>query len=138
MKFGEKLREQRTRLNLTQQEVADLLGVALRTYTNYENAEKKPRKSEIYIKLSEVLKLDVNYLLTDDEEFALKAYEQYGARGAKQANELINQMGALFAGGELTPEDKDAVMQAMQQIYWDAKEENKKYTPKKYLNKKDN
>ena len=38
----------------------------------------------------------------------------------------------LFAGGELSEEDRDGVMQAMMDIYWKTKQENKKYTPKKY------
>ncbi len=135
MKFSEKIRTERIKNNLTQQQLADKLGVALRTITSYETQDKYPRKREIYIKLSEIFEVDINYLLTEDEEFAIQAHEKYGARGAKQADNLINQMGALFAGGELTDNDKDAVMRAMQQIYWDAKEENKKYTPKKYLTK---
>ena len=30
-----------------------------------------PKKRETYYKMAEVLKVDVNYLLTDDEEFLL-------------------------------------------------------------------
>lgn len=138
MKFGEKVRKERKNLKLTQQELADKIGVSLRTITNYETGKMYPKKRELYTVLADVLKLDVNYLLTEDEDFTLQAHEQYGYRGAKQAEELINQMGALFAGGELNNNDKDAVMKAMQDIYWDAKEENKKYTPKKYLNTEDN
>lgn len=41
----------------------------------------------------------------------------------------------MFAGGELSEGDKDAVMLALQKAYWDCKEDNKKYTPKKYLHK---
>ncbi len=33
----------------------------------------------------------------------------------------------------MTEEDMDALMFAVQQAYVDAKRENKKYTPKKYL-----
>ena len=38
----------------------------------------------------------------------------------------------MFAGGELSEQDKDAVMLALQKAYWACKEDNKKYTPKKY------
>ncbi len=138
MRFGEKIRDGRNKIGLTQQELAKKLGVSLRTITNYETGSMYPKKREIYSKLAELLDVDINYLLTEDEEFTIQAQETYGARGAKQADELINQVGALFAGGELSDNDKDAVMRAMQQIYWDAKEENKKYTPKKYLTRKDN
>ena len=47
--------------------------------------------------------------------------------------ELVAGVSALFAGGELSENDKDAVMRALQDAYWMAKERNKeKYTPKKY------
>lgn len=132
MKFGEKLREQRVKLNLTQQEVANKIGIALRTYTNYENAEKHPRKRETYMKLAELFEVDTNYLLTENEEFTIQAHEQYGSRGAKQAQNMVEQIGQMFAGGELSEDDMDAVMKSMQKLYWDSKEENKKYAPKKY------
>ncbi len=133
MKFGEKVREERVRRGMTQQALAQEIGVSLRTVTNYETGSMYPKKREVYAKLAMVLEVDVNYLLTENEEFAIQAQERYGTSGARQADALINQMGALFAGGELTATDKDAVMRAMQQIYWDAKEENRKYRPKKYL-----
>ena len=46
-------------------------------------------------------------------------------------------MQALFEGGELPDEDKDEFFRAITEIYFDAKEKNKKYTPKKYR-KQDN
>lgn len=131
MNFSEKIRAQRIKLNLTQQELADQLGVSLRTITNYETGGKHPRKRELYSSLAKVLQVNINYLLTEEDEFSLQAQEHYGATGANQADALIHQMNALFAGGELSEQDKDAVMQALQQIYWDAKAENKKYAPKK-------
>ena len=57
----------------------------------------------------------------------------HGYKGAKDAEELVAGVSALFAGGELSENDKDAVMSALQDAYWMAKERNKeKYTPKKY------
>ena len=132
MKFKDKVREGRIRKNMTQQQLADALGVALRTLTNYERGERYPRNREIYKKLADIFEVDVNYLLTEDLEFAIQAGEKYGARAAIQARGMVEELGGMFAGGELTEEDMDAVMKAMQQFYWDAKENNKKYTPKKY------
>ncbi len=41
-------------------------------------------------------------------------------------------MSGLFAGGTLSEQDKDAVMKALQDIYWESKARNvEKYTPKK-------
>ena len=135
MKFGEKIREERNKLGLTQQAFAKQLGVSLRTITNYETGSMYPKKRETYSKLAELLDVDMNYLLTEDEEFTIQAHEKYGARGAKQAIALINEIGGMFAGGELSEEDMDGVMRAMQELYWDTKKINKKYTPKKYSNK---
>lgn len=46
---------------------------------------------------------------------------------------LIEGMSGLFAGGTLSEQDKDAVMKALQDIYWESKARNvEKYTPKKY------
>ena len=132
MKFKDKVREGRIRKNMTQQQLADALGVALRTLTNYERGERYPRNREIYKKLADIFEVDVNYLLTEDLEFTIQAGEKHGARAAIQARGMVEELGGMFAGGELTEDDMDAVMKAMQQFYWDAKENNKKYTPKKY------
>ena len=40
-------------------------------------------------------------------------------------------MAGLFAGGDLPDEDKDALFEAIQQAYWKAKLENKKYGRRK-------
>ena len=84
----------------------------------------------MYKKLAEVLKVDVNYLLTDDEEFISAAQEKYGRRGAKDAERLVSQITGLFAGGELSEEEMDGVMRTLQDFYWKAKDENKKYAAK--------
>lgn len=135
MKFCEKLKEARKKAGLTQDEFAKAIGVSLRTVSNYESGERYPKKRETYYKMSEVLNVDVNYLLTEDEEFLIDAEAQYGKRGAKQAKELLAEVSGLFAGGNLADEDLDEMMKGIQEAYWIAKEKNKKYTPKKYREK---
>ena len=111
MKFGEKLKALRKERGLTQNELAKAVGVGTR---------------------SVVLGTEENYLLTEDEQFVSVASEQYGSRGKRQAEQLVAELSGLFAGGELTESDKDAVMIALQKAYFDCKEDNKKYTPKAY------
>ena len=133
MTFGEKFKTEREKRGLTQQEVADGLGINRRMITRYENGISFPRTKEAYRKIADYFEVDVNYLLTEDEEFVVTASEQYGTRGMRQAQQLIDGMSGLFAGGELSDEDKDAVMKALQDIYWESKARNvEKYTPKKY------
>ena len=133
MTFGEKFKAERSRLGLTQAEVAAQLGVNLRMITRYENGKSFPRTRDGYKKIADFFGVDVNYFLTEDEDFVMKAGEQYGSRGMRQAQELLDGMSGLFAGGTLSDQDKDAVMKAMQDIYWESKARNiAKYTPKKY------
>lgn len=107
--------------------------VCLRTIRNYEVDGRYPKQREVYAKLADTLGCEVNYLLSEDEEFVLQAQQTYGYKGARDAEELVADVSALFAGGQLSEQDKDAVMRALQEAYWMAKERNKeKYTPKKY------
>ena len=132
MKFGEKLKKLRTEQSKTQEEISRAIGVSRRTYISYEQEGRYPRKRDVYTKLAEVLGCNVNYLMTEDEDFITRASEQYGSRGKRQAEELVKELSGMFAGGELSEEDKDSVMLALQKAYWLCKEDNKKYTPKKY------
>ena len=132
MTFGEKLRAERKKSGLTQAELAQKAGLGLKTITNYENGTTYPRKREIYSVLGEILGVDADYLRNENDEFIEAAEKQFGYRGKKQAMELVEEMGGLFAGGELSDDDLDGVMKALQDYYWKAKEDNKKYTPKKY------
>ena len=131
MKFSEKLRRARINAGLTQSQFASELGVSLRTVTNYETGDRYPKKRELYKKMAEVLGVEVNYLLTEDEDFIADAGEKYGAKGARQAQELLSEVTGLFAGGCLAQEDMDEMMRAIQDAYWIAKEKNRKYSPKK-------
>ena len=132
MTFGEKVKQLRKEKRLRQDEVAKAVGVSTRTIAAYEAGGRYPRKPEIYEKLAEILGCPRDYLLTEKEEFVEEAGKKYGSRGRKQATEAINSLSGLFAGGELSEQDRDEVFRAITQMYWKAKEENKKYTPKKY------
>ena len=124
MTFGEKFRAEREKKGLTQQQTADGLGINRRMITRYENGISFPRTRDAYKKIADFFETDVNYLLTEDEAFVMEASEQYGSRGIKQAKELIDGMSGLFAGGTLSEQDKDAVMKALQDIYWESKARN--------------
>lgn len=131
MKFGEKLRIARTQKGLTQQELAKLAGLGFNTIGNYESGKTYPKKREVYATLAKILGLSVNDLYNENDDFIVTAQEKYGYRGRKQAEALAEEMGGLFAGGEMSDEDIDAVMLTLQNYYWKAKEDNKKYGRRK-------
>ena len=132
MKFGEKLKMLRREKKLSQKALADLAGITTRTIQNYETNEILPKKRDTYNRLARALAVDATDLMSEDEDFVLSAGEQYGSRGVRQANAILEQVGALYAGGDLSEEDMDAFNRALQEAYWEAKSINQKFTPKKY------
>ena len=137
MTFGERIRELRTQKSLTQPQLADSIGVSVRTIKSYELGTSLPKTRETYQKLAEFFDVNINYLLAEDEQFILDAGATYGSRGKQQAHALIAEVSGLFAGGDIAEEDMDEMMKAIQDAYWIAKEKNRKYTPKKYSGKKE-
>ena len=135
MRFGEKVRELRTKCGMTQAELAKKAGLGLKTITNYEGGATYPQNREIYVKLAEVLGCEADYLRSENEDFIAMAQREYGYRGKKGAEKLVEELTGLFAGGEMAEEDMDEMMLAIQEAYIIAKKKNKKYTPKKYRKK---
>ena len=133
MKFGEKLRALREEKGLSQTELGKRVGVSLRTIRGYEVDGRYPKQRGLYGKLALVLGVDESYLINEGEAFVLNAADVYGSRGKKGAEKLVTELSGLFAGGQMAEEDMDEMMLALQEAYWMAKKNNKKYTPRKYL-----
>ncbi len=132
MTFGEKLVYLRKKMKLTQQELAEKTNLKANTIANYEKGKTYPQNREVYSILAKALGVSVDELRNENDEFISAAGEKFGYGGKKQAMRLVEEMGGLFAGGELSDEDLDGVMKAFQDYYWKAKEDNKKYAPKKH------
>ncbi len=64
--FGKRLREIRMKRHITQQKMADLLDIALRSYQCYEGGDRSP-SYEILVKLADILDVSVDWLLGRDE-----------------------------------------------------------------------
>jgi len=133
LKFGEKLKLQRKKNNLLQADVAKAIGVSTRTFQNYELGCSYPQDRSVYNKLADFFKLDVNYFLTENEHFLMEAAEKFGKRGREQAESVLAQASALFAGGDLSEEDKIAFVHEIQGLFLDSKQRaREKFTPDKY------
>ena len=119
---GEKIRESRTHLGLTQTELADKIGVTLRTITKYEKQGVMPRGVNLQ-RLAEVLGVSTAYLSNDeivDPNYGLEeapyiesARAAYGRKGATDVEQLLTQTRALFAGGDVPEQDKELFFQAV-------------------------
>ena len=55
MTFGEKVKAERTKLGLSQEELTAKVGVTVRVICSYENDKSRPRGTERYKKLAEAL-----------------------------------------------------------------------------------
>lgn len=132
MLFGEKIKELRNLTKMSQQELANRAGLSLRSIQNYESNQRYPKDVAILNKLCAALNTTIEELMKEEDHFILEATSKYGSRGKKDAEVLVEEIGGLFAGGELNEEDKDKVFRAITEMYWKAKDNNKKYTPRKY------
>ena len=138
MKFNEKLKKLRTEAHLSQTELAKIVGITERPIYNYEMSDRIP-KVDVVKRIADALSVSVDYLTSDDNDdrerskiFMANAKEQFGYRGAQEAEMLLERATAMFAGGELNQEAKDAFFESITQAYFHAKNVAKeKYGSKK-------
>ena len=130
MNFSEKLKNARIARGWSQIELAEQSGISRRTIQNYELGTKLPKQRETYAKLAQALNIDEAVLADENIDFILRAREQYGNNAMKQALDLVADVRALWAGGEMEEDDMDEIMRALQEAYWDAKRANRKYAGK--------
>ena len=72
--------------------------------------------------------IDIEY----KDEFISSAKANFGYKGKKEAENLLEKTAAIFSGGSLSDEDKDAFFQSITELYFDAKSKSrKKYGKKK-------
>ena len=126
MTFSDKIKRSREVADLTQQELADLVGVSKRTIASYESTNAVARRTTI-VKLARALKVSVHYLSDDEctdpladiekDDYVEEARQRYGASGARDVDALLRDNAALFAGGELSQEEKDAFFEAVMRAY---------------------
>ena len=138
-KLPMKLTAARKAVKMTQTELAEKVGISRRSLFAYENGNSVPRP-KILRKIADALGVTVTYLsedVCDDpnegrarERSINQARDRFGAKGAREAAELLQRNNAFFAGGDIPQEDKDAFFQAIMTAYVTAKEEARmKFTP---------
>lgn len=136
MTFGSRLRELRNERNMTQEDLAKILKVSRATVGRYETDERFPDK-EILQKLADYFDVSIDYLLcrTDIRNaFIPDEYQkQYKVtkRDLSQYEDFIQHAGAFFMNDEVAEEDKEKLFRDISELFWEAKEMNKKKYGKK-------
>lgn len=139
---GEKIKDRRITMNMTQKDLADRVGTTVRTISSYEAAGSKPRGLNLR-KLCTVLNVSESYLLNDEIEDVTYGIEEapyiesartsYGKKGAMDVEELLTQTKAMFAGGDIPEEDKELFFQAVTEAYFANRQRaSEKFTRKDY------
>jgi transcriptional regulator with XRE-family HTH domain len=133
--FSEKVKDARAVLGISQSALAEKVGVSLRTILSYETTDSRPRAGTL-IKLAKALNISAEYLknenITDPlygletQNYIEEARQRFGIKGAKEIESLLQLNVALFAGGDLPQESKDAYFEAVMKAYLTAKEEARK------------
>lgn len=103
MGIGKRIKEARERLGMTQNELADLIGVTGSAITNYEKETSHPKEPIMY-KLFDALQVDANYLFQDvvnvpkkvnDVTFAefehIKKYRDLDDHGKKVVDFILDE-----------------------------------------------
>lgn len=100
MTLGERIKLQRESLGLTLLQLAQKVGVSEATVQRYESGEIKTPRHDKLIAMAKALGVDVNYLVTGNEEFEAELIElnekyidqytraQRGKKGEKQYFEI--------------------------------------------------
>ena len=99
--FGERLREKRKENNLTQKQLAEIIGVAKSTVAGYESGHSEPDMEKI-VKIMGALDVDANYLWQDAMKY--KSYDDYIS---SDALEIAKQY------DHLEPDGKQFIQMAM-------------------------
>jgi len=130
MLFCDKLRQLRQSMDMTQGEVAVKLGITTRAYQNYESGRVYPKNTSVYGKIASLFNVSADYLLSDEDRYVMDAHDKGGHQAKKDIQKLVSEVGGLFAGGELSEDDKDKVLRTINDLYWKAKDNNKRYAQK--------
>ena len=137
--IGDKVRFLRKSRTMTLAALSRASGLSDRAIRYIENNERTPGVDAVR-KLAAALDVSTDYFMEEDlfmqelhkEEVLAQARDKYGSRGMAQARKVYESARALYAGGRLNEEERDAFRDLMMEMFFDSKEEAKKYTPKKY------
>ena len=138
--FKDKLRELRSQQDLSQKQLATKAGISVRSIAGYERGEAAPHPTQLY-KLAKTLQVSTEYLKNDaieDPSYGLDRMEYVEEMRQKSSlqdslnlERMLEQNQALFAGGSISEDAKDAYFQALMKAYLESKEAAKETFGKK-------
>lgn len=122
MKIGDRLTQLRNKKGLTQDQIADALGVKRARYNSWENNIAKP-DIEMIAKLAAFHKVTSDYLLGVNTSIPDWATPK-DKRDFKKM--LEDDAEVMFDGVPISDDDKEKIKRVMEAMFWDAKKKNKR------------
>nr|DAZ77228.1 MAG TPA: helix-turn-helix domain protein [Caudoviricetes sp.] len=107
MEFYEELKAARIKAGLTQQQIADEIGITKSTYCGYETAKRNPDPQRIK-QLAKVLHISADTLLDtgiEKEKAPVPAKAETGEITREMSIELLKALGLLDQSGNLSDDD---------------------------------
>lgn len=114
MGIGAKIKLARELNNLTQKQLAEMVGVTSSAITNYENNTSHPKEPILY-KLMSALNVDANFLFSDYFEANKKPADEIDGL----ADLTPKQKELFFLLKKLSPEQLEAVLAVIKQMLRD-------------------
>lgn len=117
MSFGQRLRDRRKELGMSQSELAKALGVSLSAVSNYENGLNAMRE-DVLLRLFKVLEIEPNYLYQDsfsgssftcsaEEESLVRKYRSLHVAGRQAVHAVADALTACMTDLEAGPPEEN-------------------------------
>ena len=129
--LGEKVRDCRAALDMSQKDLAEKAGIAERTIGGYETGTRVPRATQLY-KLAKALEVSTEYLKddsVDDPSYGIDRMEYVedirrssGNKNAIDLETMLKENQAMFAGGEISLEEKQEYFDALMAAFVECKQ----------------
>nr|DAV27944.1 MAG TPA: helix-turn-helix domain protein [Caudoviricetes sp.] len=130
------LKKLREKKGITQQELVKISGVGQGTIGDIERGKIKKSRLETLEKIAKALKLDEQereelFSVLVPKDISVKIlknplYKELDSRGRMQFKEIVEQSSLMFNDENISEEDKQKVLLAIQDAFYDAKQKNKK------------
>lgn len=127
----DRLKELRNKKGMSQRELANFLQLSPSAIAMYETGQREP-DSETLKKIADFFNVSIDYLLgrTDlpnahiPDDYTQKY--KVTKRDLKQYEDFIRRAGAFFMDDQVAEEDKEKLFRDISEIFWKAKELNKR------------
>lgn len=119
-----RLKQLRENKGLTQAELAKLVDISASSIGMYEQGRREPSQ-EVLLQFADFFNVSVDYILGRDKS---NANTPHSPKDQRDLSEFLNNTEIMFDGElhQLDDEDREKLRHALEFVFWQAKEKNKR------------